>query len=221
MLHSVPVCQEFVSKGSCDKGAKCMFSHQNRQAGLQPSQSAYIPRPTYDVPIMQVQSASHYQSSSNDSNAKFSTTVCKYFAQGKCKDGAACKYLHAHNNSIDSGTYTIHYDNRPAIKHKNTICKYYLKPGLDCKEGDQCPYLHVHPSSPMLRGRSSSSYNSNSSSQFPGSSSSASLGGQLQHETMFMCWKETAVFFFLVANFSISERKICSFPMRLHSCLPV
>lgn len=78
---------------------------------------------------------------------------CKYFAQGSCRNGSSCRFIHQdatkpleHPNAV---SFPVKEQDDPlsdsAIGNKGTVCRFFAQGG--CRRASDCHFLHL--SSPL------------------------------------------------------------------------
>ncbi|KAF7834165.1 zinc finger CCCH domain-containing protein 38-like isoform X1 [Senna tora] len=138
-----PPCRDFVA-GKCRRGNRCHFFHHD----IQNYEDSWESRNRKDG--LPRYSATH---ESRDYSVRSGT--CINFAQGKCRMGASCKYVH-HSNSdeLSKGTAdeTREYDRRrrensferggghEPNRSGDTPCKFYA--AGNCRNGKYCRFSH-------------------------------------------------------------------------------
>ncbi|XP_028766035.1 zinc finger CCCH domain-containing protein 38 isoform X2 [Neltuma alba] len=143
-------CRDF-AVGKCRRGSRCHFLHhddRNYEDGWD-SRSRKDGPPRYSTP---------YESRDYSARSGRSNETCINFAQGKCRMGASCKYVH-HSNSddmskgnVDDSTREREFDQRhressferggghEPNRFSDTPCKFYA--AGNCRNGKYCRFSH-------------------------------------------------------------------------------
>lgn len=69
-----------------------------------------------------------------------SSTVCRYYAAGRCRRGSACRFVHLHPESVPQ---EYAYPNEHGVRTR--ICHYYA--AGHCQRGSACHFVHSPPQS--------------------------------------------------------------------------
>ncbi|KAI9113902.1 hypothetical protein K1719_015153 [Acacia pycnantha] len=143
-------CRDF-AVGKCRRGSRCHFLHhdnRNYEDGWDTRNRKDGP-PRYSAP---------YESRDYSARSGRSSETCIHFAQGKCRMGASCKYVH-HSNSddmikgnVDDSTREREFDPRrrensferggghEPNRFSDTPCKFYA--AGNCRNGKYCRFSH-------------------------------------------------------------------------------
>lgn len=63
--------------------------------------------------------------------------ACRYFAQGTCKYGDSCHFVHEHSSTTLPRLEPLHIENKAT---STSICSFFIKGR--CSKGDQCRFSH-------------------------------------------------------------------------------
>lgn len=69
-----------------------------------------------------------------------SSTVCRYYAAGRCRHGSACRFVHLHPERVPQ---EYAYPNEHGVRTR--ICHYYT--AGHCQRGSACHFVHSPPES--------------------------------------------------------------------------
>ncbi len=126
MDSSVPpkrnICK-FFRLGKCKQGKDCPFAH--------PGTDHVEPAPAEPV--------HHGTGQTRRKGGSERKVICKFFRQGKCKDGEACSFLHL--DQIEHQPAEPPRLGADGLKDSERVCKYFLTG--NCKFGLGCKNLHV------------------------------------------------------------------------------
>jgi len=123
------LCNGFIRKGSCKRGANCNFAHSKFELRSGDNQE----KSSGDQKTMEV---------SHDS--KYKSALCAGFLRkGSCKRGANCTFAHS-KFELRSGDHQEKSsgDQKVASAPEKKVCKFFQQ-AASCQFGKFCKYHHV------------------------------------------------------------------------------
>jgi hypothetical protein len=122
----------YFTQGQCWKGEQCAFLHPEPEEADYASQSGTLAAET---------TAANPSTLRRADGSSYRTVPCAFFAQGRCRKGDDCTFLHAGTSSVQvAASHDPKSQRMIPVNYRTVPCGFFAQGR--CRKGDDCTFLH-------------------------------------------------------------------------------